>query len=75
MNQANREYANLMVEVGSLLLEYRAPDLQTSPIKIRNFVYQLQHLYLSNPYHNSIHGAMVAHSLGCLLSIFGIKDT
>lgn len=64
-----------MVEVGALLLEPRSDDLQTSPVKIRNYVYRLERFYRRNPYHNATHGAMVTHSLSCLIRMLDIHES
>lgn len=65
-----------MVEVGALLLEPRSEDLFISPLKIRNFVFCLESLYQkNNPYHHSAHGAMVAHTLTCLLRMLDVVES
>lgn len=73
--KAAEEYPNILVEVGALLLEPKSVQLGTSPIRIRNYVYRLERLYRVNPYHNSTHGAMVAHSMCCLLRMLGISES
>lgn len=72
--KGSEDYPHILVEVGALLLEPKSVYLRTSPIRIRNYVYRIERLYRANPYHNSAHGAMVAHSLCCFLRMLHIDE-
>eukprot|EP00471_Norrisiella_sphaerica_P003777 CAMPEP_0184491028 /NCGR_PEP_ID=MMETSP0113_2-20130426/19458_1 /TAXON_ID=91329 /ORGANISM="Norrisiella sphaerica, Strain BC52" /LENGTH=488 /DNA_ID=CAMNT_0026875205 /DNA_START=852 /DNA_END=2318 /DNA_ORIENTATION=- len=44
------------------------------PIKLRNFVSQIEAGYINNPYHNSVHASDVVRTTHYFLKVAGIKD-
>ncbi|XP_053992971.1 dual 3',5'-cyclic-AMP and -GMP phosphodiesterase beta-like isoform X3 [Hylaeus volcanicus] len=70
--EASKDYPNILVEVGSLLLEPASVFLQTSSQRICNYIYHIQRLYCCNPFHNVTHGVMVLHNFWCLLKMLRI---
>ncbi|PHJ25442.1 3 5 -cyclic nucleotide phosphodiesterase domain-containing protein [Cystoisospora suis] len=65
--------STLLLEVGYVLLSRNVADWACEDRVLRQFLHTTQGLYRDNPYHSAIHGAMVAHTMGCLLRALGVN--
>ncbi|PFH36271.1 3'5'-cyclic nucleotide phosphodiesterase domain-containing protein [Besnoitia besnoiti] len=63
---------SVLLEVGYAMLSRPVADWGCDDTVLREFLHTVESLYRDNPYHSAIHGAMVAHSVGCLLRGLGV---
>ncbi|PFH35300.1 3'5'-cyclic nucleotide phosphodiesterase domain-containing protein [Besnoitia besnoiti] len=66
MLKLSQETENIIVEVGYALLCRLVTDWGCEDVRLIRFLTSIQSQYLTNPYHNKIHGAEVAHLTECL---------
>nr|CEL65232.1 TPA: 3',5'--cyclic-nucleotide phosphodiesterase,putative [Neospora caninum Liverpool] len=64
---------SVLSEVGYVLLSRIVCDWGCEDKVLCQFLHTAQSLYRDNSYHNQIHGAMVAHYMGCLLRALGVN--
>ncbi|EZG62963.1 phosphdiesterase [Gregarina niphandrodes] len=62
----------LLVKVAMTLIEPVGDDLSINRQCLQKYFYQIQRRYHSNPYHNSVHGAMVGHMSIAILKSLGV---
>ncbi|KAF8819884.1 putative Calcium/calmodulin-dependent 3',5'-cyclic [Cardiosporidium cionae] len=65
---------NPILGVGYTLLRHELALCGCEDSILINFLQRIESLYVCNPYHNSMHGAMVAHQTACLLRFLDIKQ-
>eukprot|EP01053_Blabericola_migrator_P011236 Blabericola_migrator_1__11235@NODE_65_length_15685_cov_31_404533_g58_i0_p2_GENE_NODE_65_length_15685_cov_31_404533_g58_i0NODE_65_length_15685_cov_31_404533_g58_i0_p2_ORF_typecomplete_len922_score147_15PDEase_I/PF00233_19/1_2e66HD/PF01966_22/0_066RNA_pol_3_Rpc31/PF11705_8/9e02RNA_pol_3_Rpc31/PF11705_8/0_05_NODE_65_length_15685_cov_31_404533_g58_i0800110766 len=65
---------NVLVECGHALLKPHFELLNVSEEVIIKYLYQIQRRYYANPYHNSCHGAVVAHMAVCVSRLLGLDS-
>ncbi|CBZ49603.1 hypothetical protein NCLIV_000970 [Neospora caninum Liverpool] len=58
----------VLVEVGYALLKSLAEGWSCEDIVLRNFLWRTDQYYQDNPYHNAVHGAMVAFMMARMLN-------
>jgi len=70
----SKQTPNCLLEIGYTLVLYPMKQLGADLLSTFNFLSAIQDMYQPNPYHNQVHGAMVAHSVSCLVSLLGLKS-
>lgn len=64
-----------LFEIGMILLEPYESALWIANDTLSQFVWEVENLYPPNPYHNSSHGATVAHMTVTLATYLGIFNS
>eukprot|EP01053_Blabericola_migrator_P011231 Blabericola_migrator_1__11230@NODE_65_length_15685_cov_31_404533_g58_i0_p1_GENE_NODE_65_length_15685_cov_31_404533_g58_i0NODE_65_length_15685_cov_31_404533_g58_i0_p1_ORF_typecomplete_len938_score126_04PDEase_I/PF00233_19/9e65HD/PF01966_22/0_036AA_permease/PF00324_21/0_052DUF1053/PF06327_14/0_055DUF1053/PF06327_14/4_9e03Otopetrin/PF03189_13/0_43Otopetrin/PF03189_13/3_9e03_NODE_65_length_15685_cov_31_404533_g58_i01126114074 len=65
---------NVLVEAGYVMMKPHLDFLSIPDLVMIKYLYQLQRRYYTNPYHNSCHGAVVAHMALCITRLLGLSS-